>query len=162
MKKVLLIGLILAICILAFPQGVMAATDIKGADVNAQVVDTCKVTAEFVPPSGGVWNLERNVANALPNGIHVTVDSSSKWSLDVVDAKATDPGFMVSTVGAIPLNNAFVFEGAGLAASRNLFPSGQLAQPVTPYDYDIGQPITATDNSDLAYIITVTFTLISL
>jgi hypothetical protein len=158
MKKLLFIGLILAIFILAMPQGVMALSDIKTAEVSATVADTCIVTASFVPPSGG-WNLLRNNANALPNGIHVTVDSSSPWGLVATDEKGTDKGKMISTVGAIPLQTAFVFDGVGLATAHTLFPSGKAAQPVTGYDYAIGQPVTALDNSALDYTITVTFTL---
>jgi|WetSurMetagenome_2_1015567.scaffolds.fasta_scaffold865654_1 hypothetical protein len=160
MKKILLLGFILAILLFAFPQGVLAATDSKGAEVTASVADTCIVTASFTEPTGG-WILERNAPNALSPGIHVTVDSSSPWGLVASDEKTgLTKGFMTS--GGSQLSTPFVFRTGGLATPQTLFPSGSPAQPVTGYDYDIGQPVTATDNSALSYTITVTFTLTSL
>jgi hypothetical protein len=160
MKKVLLIGLILAICILAFPQGVMAASD--NAEVIATIESVSEVHASFV----GGWVLERGADNSFDNAILVTVDSTSPWGLTASDEKSVEDhkGYMVGSDGS-PLATAFEFNGAGLAAPQTLFPAGQAGQEEnteSPYPYGIDQDVTEDDNSALApYTITVTFTLTS-
>jgi hypothetical protein len=163
MKKVLLIGLILAILLFAFPQGVMAAdTDSDTAEVTADINDVCEVTATYV---GGTWALDRNsgTSNLNDDAISVTVDSTSPFDLMAEDMAGTaNDGFMVS--GVIPLKTGFILEG---------FAAGALAGPVTvindhaPQDasvepaflYDIAQQVTDDDDSSKTYSITVTFTL---
>ena len=160
MKKVLLIGLILAICILAFPQGVMAATSGDTANVVANIEDKCEVTSTFNAPALG-WNLERNAPNDLSNAITVTVDSSSPWGLvashtPVVPA---NKGFMVSSDGATRMKTAFVFAGTGLAVDNALFDPGQTPQAKTTYNWAVGQPVLWSDNAALVYNMVITFTL---
>jgi hypothetical protein len=158
MKKVLLLGLILAICMLAFPQGVMAATDY--ANVIANIPDFSEVTATFNAPSGG-WILARNADNSLSNAITVTVNSTSPWSLVAADKTNTPKGYMVSTdVSATPMKTAFVFAGTGLGADNTLF-SDQPPQDKTTYNWAIGQPVLWSDNAALEYKIVITFTLTS-
>jgi len=166
MKKVLLIGLILAILLLAFPQGVMAVdSDFDTALVTANIDDVCAVTADYV---GGTWNLARDSADANlnDNAISVTVDSTSPFDLMAEDKAGTaNDGFMVS--GTTPLKTGFVLEGfaAGALASEVTVINDhgpQDAADVDPFLYDIAQQVTNDDDSSLEYKITVTFTLNSL
>jgi hypothetical protein len=79
MKKVLLIGLILAICILAFPQGVLAADD--SATVNANIATSLDFTAAGPV---GTWDLQPSgdtttASNA--DGITFFVNSNGAWGV---------------------------------------------------------------------------------
>jgi hypothetical protein len=95
MKRVLLIGFILAVCILAMPQGVMAVAPGTGVPVvvNALYDQQTDFTAALDNPSGGwVWNLVVNTLpgdNDKPNAIHFSVSSLYGWSVSGVDSYAT-------------------------------------------------------------------------
>jgi len=100
MKKLLLLGLILAICVLAMPQGVLAAT--QSPVVNANIAHTLTFTAT----SPGTWTMGRTggvaTDNLLSTGstgpIPITVDSANKWEITAIDAKTgTNQGHMVPT-----------------------------------------------------------------
>ena len=159
MKKVLLIGLILAICILAFPQGVLAATSGDTANVVANIEDKCEVTSTFNTPALG-WNLARNAPNDLSDAITVTVDSSSPWGLVASDEKtvALGKGYMTASDGT-KMKTAFVFAGTGLETPNPLFDPGQTPQTKTTYNWAVGQPTIWSDNAALEYKIVITFTL---
>jgi len=163
MKKVLLIGLILAILLLAFPQGVSAAVD------SAEVAATMEPVSEVIATFAGGWNLERGTANLFANAISVTVDSNSPWGLTAQDLKAANPGFMVGSDPALtPLKTGFKFHtyGAGVIKdSQTLYGAGQAGQvknTATPYTYNVDQDVLFNDNSAFdPYTITITFTLTS-
>jgi hypothetical protein len=162
MKKLLLIGMILAILILAMPQGVMAADD--DAVVTATVADVSVVNVAPV----AAWELDRGTANLNTDAISVTVDSTSPWGLTVQDTKETNAGFMVGNDDPkTPLDAGFVFEGfepGTLNAEQTLFDPGQIPQvenTESPYLYDIDQDVSNEDDSSLTYQITLTFTLTS-
>jgi hypothetical protein len=91
MKKVLLIGLILVICVLAFPQGVMA--DLSSAAVNANIVQSLSFGATG---PGGVWDLQAGPATTTTTtdaqGIKFDVTSNGAWNVNV--KSATNTGHM--------------------------------------------------------------------
>jgi hypothetical protein len=157
MKKVLLIGLILAICVLAFPQGVLAAD--QNVEINANVNDVSELTAAWV---GGTWDLYRASTdeNLKSQAVHVTVDSSSQWTLSAADANSEgDSGYMISSGdGSTPLATKFKLDGQNLDIET--LREGN-AEPLTDYYFDVQQQVINTDDSSLTYKITVTFTLTS-
>jgi hypothetical protein len=104
MKKLLLIGLILAICILAFPQGVMAAQTAP-VTVNAQFSDFLCLTASNPV---NTWTLDfsqLNYVNTLSaaNGITLNPDASRTWKITVYNA--TDRKFFSPTATPHLLTN---------------------------------------------------------
>jgi hypothetical protein len=168
MKKVLLLGLILAIFILAMPQGVLAATDSSPAIVTASVQDALDVQATW---NGGTWALAQsdNTLNPTGGAINVTVYSTSPWYLGVSDANTgTNTGKMISTTGTtpmIPLGSFFrISRDTPLALAvlpqTTIISNGQ-AQVPTDYKFAIAQQILPTDDSARDYSITLTFLLTS-
>jgi hypothetical protein len=89
MKRVLLIGIILAILILAMPQGVLA---IDTAIVNANVKDviTFDVGNNFISP----WLLTTGQINSQTSGVDLFITSNSRYDVNVFGTnggKLTDP-----------------------------------------------------------------------
>jgi len=161
MKKVLLIGLILAICILAMPQGVMAALgDSAPATVTGNFASIAILKAQFNPGSPA-WALSRGSNNPLTGGINVSVDCNQPWQVNAADTDAApDKGFMTSPLPArliMPFN---------VTASDNAWHNLQapfqvvtgFSQPYTNYYYNIRQEVTNDDKAG-SYAITVTYTI---
>ena len=67
MKQVLLLGIILAILILAMPQGVWAAQlgDPASAVVNAEITDHIALIAVFVPPLRVVLDFRQTAEQSI-------------------------------------------------------------------------------------------------
>ena len=175
MKRVLLLGFILAICVLAVPQGVSAATlgTPSSAVVNAEVADHAAITVVFVPPTTpGYWLLDRQWDNELSNGIHMNVDCSQPWAVTVVTDANTVPGtqgYMLSTVGGIKLNQPFYIKCTigSVPGNYHTLTSGAYGiasgtpQLPTDYFYNIAQPVVVADNAALSYTMTQVYTLAS-
>jgi hypothetical protein len=173
MKKVLLIGLILAICILAFPQGVMAAeTGNDNVIVTASFTGTALQFDAFQDP-GFTWALVESAAGIIPpngnlkvNGMNFTVDSRADYTVTAVDSKGTDRGHMTnggSGAGYHFLANPFLIEGTSTMV--NLEGTGttpvtiQAGTPaLTNFKKDIDQAVVQSDYAAPSYAITVTFT----
>ena len=181
MKKVLLIGLILAICILAMPQGVLAAT--ATPVVNANIAHTLVFTA----PSPSLWTLGRgatatdNLLSSGPGAIPIGVDTANKWELKAIDANAGGieghQAHMIPTSGfvptyALPLENALEVQTGGwggtptftaLPESGNAPVIIRSAQPsgVVSFTEDLKQTVGISDYVLTAgtYQMTITFTL---
>ena len=111
MKKLLLIGLILAICILAFPQGVLAADSI--AEVNANIQETLSFTATGPSGEWALTPVATTTTATNAEGITFDVTSNALWNVNV---KSTTPAngkmvpFMVES-GATPLDKVLKIEG---------------------------------------------------
>jgi|WetSurMetagenome_2_1015567.scaffolds.fasta_scaffold185791_2 hypothetical protein len=153
MKKVLLLGLILAILLLAFPQGVMAATGTpQNVPVNANVVSAISCTASGPAQQA----LTRGSNNELATAFTGTVISTNNWQLVATDQKTTpttEVGYMVPTTGFAPstgpkaLVAPFAIQTSGAAYSP-------LTSPVTvalgaagsnPYTKGMQQPVGNDD-----------------
>jgi hypothetical protein len=91
MRKLLLIGLVIAVCMLAFPQGVLAA------DVPIAATLGSSITFDASGPSDA-WALSYNESehiNTLVDGIHLAVTSNDNWSVTVIgnnNGKFTEMG----------------------------------------------------------------------
>jgi hypothetical protein len=164
MKKLLLIGLILAILLLAFPQGVMAVDDDQ-AVINANLAG---VTLNFkVTEPGGMWELARG-ANTLgttdATKIKIEVDTSNYWTVSAEDTTTAHKGHMISagtpatfltqvlyiqkTVGNGPLS-AKVDVGSGNPGNYSN----------TVFYRTLDQEVLTTDKAMTDYKITLTFTV---
>jgi hypothetical protein len=165
MKKLLLIGIVLAICILAMPQGVLAATETSPVTVNALYAGNplAFAAAEDVASGGWAWNLLVNNDNYKSPALKFTVTSSSNWN---VLATATDGGFMKGSLGT--LKQPFQMEvnqggtattvGSGLTVLHDYGP----VAPNTIYKSAIWQSVGNDDfGSTTGYAITLTFTCTS-
>ena len=165
MKRVLLLGMILAILILAMPQGVLAGSALNNATVTASVTDYAAITAAFEPPVGG-WNLTRYSVddNLCPNCVNVTVDSSTKWGTTVADEKgagATE-NHMVADANPWPaLIDHFQIDGSDLSSGK-ILEANKAAQGPSSIPYNIAQKIELTDDTVYNYKIVLAFTLTSL
>jgi hypothetical protein len=82
MKRVLLIGFILAILILAMPQGVLALTQGSNVDVKAIFAPPLTFSASSASTSGSVtWNLGRGSDNLYPSGLSFTIGAAAPWDI---------------------------------------------------------------------------------
>jgi hypothetical protein len=106
MKRVLIIGFILAILILAMPQGVLADTKTSGVTVNANIQNVLDFTATNGGGSEG-WTMTRGTTNTITNGVGFDVKSSAPWSITV--AESTTPPLPT------PTNNGLMKESDGTA-----------------------------------------------
>ena len=183
MKRILLFGMILAICILAMPQGVLATVITPGGVVvDAKYAGSALTfTADkYVTGHTGVqassppafptwpWALSENAAaatapfNLQANALHFTVDSTLNWD---VSASGTDNGYMRSTAAKPLLDNPFQIknEGGSWVATPN---NGAAIEDGVPADTefwkDIDQKVVQADYSAGAYSITETFTCTNL
>ena len=158
MKKLLLIGLILAICILAMPQGVSAAT--ASPIVNANIVHTLVFTA----PSPAAWVLDRgtgatdNYLSSTGSGtapIAMSVDSANGWGVTAVDANTgANAGHMVpvspfTPTAAGPLVNVLQVLTVGPVGPTGTYTALPTASPFTPVSIKTGTSGVTTWNEDL-------------
>jgi len=119
MKKLLLIGFVLAICLLAFPQGVLAdkaESPVVDANIEHALVFTAPSPAEWTLTRGSVAtdNYLSDTGSADP--IFITVSTAQNWELTAEDVSVLGTkGKMVPTAGwkpdaAGPLTNALYIE----------------------------------------------------
>lgn len=95
MRKLLLIGLVIAVCMLAFPQGVMAAS--VPITVNANLGNYIEFTAAgpSVDWELNYLNVPDPFVNTLSNAISFYGESNVPWRVTVEgdhNGKFTDPG----------------------------------------------------------------------
>jgi hypothetical protein len=167
MKKLLLLGLILAILILAMPQGVSAATAPANPVVNANIAHTLVFTA----PSPAAWVLDRgtvatdNYLSSTGSGtapIVMTVDSANGWGVTAVDANIlTGAGHMVpvtpfTPAEAGPLVNALQVMTAGPVGPTGTYTALPTASPFTPVTIRTGVSGVTTWNEDLKQTVALT------
>jgi len=166
MKKVLLILFVLAICVLAFPHGVMAA-DIKNPDpvlVTANVDQT--ITCGAAGPA--LLTLSRG-ENIVPAQFTLTVTSTNNWQLTAEDNLGGEgAGYMVPESGhfptaAIALLSPFSIENSAsgysaLTSSVEVATGGHGDTP--EFTKGLSQPISNDDYSLTTgnYEITIKFT----
>ena len=170
MKRVLLLGMILAIFILLIPQGVSAVTlDSSSALVYANLTDYADISAVFNAPDGVFgWNLTRNMNNDLGDGISVTIDCTQPWGFTADDANSgTNTGHMIASDGSGKfLATSFKLENStaqlqsldGLPLTMG--DGGPQSAQTTPFD--IQQPVTYGDDASKDYKITIASYIISL
>jgi hypothetical protein len=162
MKRVLLLGIVLAIFILAMPQGVLAITN-PAVPVTANVADVLECTADG-GSSTAAWALVRGQDNVLSgsNGITLTVNSTFDWNLIAQDLTGSGTvGHMYDSGVLKFLNQPFMIEDdastmTSLAGTVDI-ESGP-PQAETTYTHDISQEVEFADYSGDGYTITVTFT----
>ena len=100
MKRILLLGIILAILILAMPQGVLALSDAKTAIVNANVVQALTFS---VTPAGALtdWQLTSGTTNDQADAVTFHVISTAGWDVKAADATTSGhPGHLVQWDGS--------------------------------------------------------------
>jgi hypothetical protein len=120
MKRVLLIGIILAIFILAMPQGVMADTKTSPVTVNANIINHLTCTATNGGTSSG-WAMTRGTTNTMGDGVAFVLKSSAPWVITVAESatpvQPTPPhaGFMKESDGT-----AYVDGGKFLASALGI------------------------------------------
>jgi hypothetical protein len=165
MKKVLLILFVLAICVLAFPHGVMALPGTDSAIVNAEIKPTALVF-DVTDPTG-TWTMLRGTNNLEPtNTIKIEIDSSLVWTVTAVGSGADHTGHMISaTAPATFLQNAVMIESTmapagfkSLETSQNVQtgPAGNKADTV--FSPDLSQLVDDSDFARNDYKITIAFT----
>jgi len=168
MKKVLLLGLILAILILAMPQGVLAATGTGSATVSASIEDY--TTLSVVQPSLWTMSFANNpiqcdsvaTCNLKDNAISGTVYSSDDWTLT---AHADAPYQMgASSTGPYLTNLLYIQTESGWG---DLNVPGTIAHGAgnlavgEPFANDLKQTLADADRSDLGYSIVIALTATS-
>jgi hypothetical protein len=166
MKKVLLIGLILAILLLAFPQGVMAAEKDKEVEINAAYAGG-ELSFDAYLTAGVEFNwalVEALVggANARSAALTFTLDSPLDWTVNAADAAGVSDteGHMISSSTDYVLANHFLIDneaGTPIAIVGN--PEIEVGVPeTTGFTKDIDQPVIQKDYAADDYQITITFT----
>jgi hypothetical protein len=162
MKKLLLIGLILAICILAMPQGVLAATDDGFAVVSANINDY--VSLIVTPP--GNWPLAYDATtcgaacNELAPAIGFAVSSNDAWTVRSLDDTLQD-GFMVGKASTnTPLANRLLIGPDTSTAYVNLIINQDLQTGTMSGSFtkNLRQTLAITDDSrNNPFTITINF-----
>jgi len=111
MRKLLLLGFILAILMLAFPQGVMAATEDQ-ATVSATVKTVTDIDVELTTPTAWVLNRLDADENDKNDAINVTVDCNGDWTVTPTDVNTASEtqGYMLDSTGSIKLTDPFQLE----------------------------------------------------
>jgi hypothetical protein len=168
MKKVLLIGFVLAICILAFPHGVLAIDQppavIIDATYGADSVSSLDVNLapEFL------WDLKVNDQNEKLAALEFEVNSLAKWDVTATDTYGGPyKGFLRGSVG--PLITEYqmtVNEGAGgyqnLLTDGLIVKQGAASTSPQPWTESLRQWVGPTDlASSSGYHTEITFTLIA-
>ena len=163
MKKVLLIGFILVILLLAFPQGVMAADDTGSATVSATISDY--ITLHVDTPTAWVLSFTANgcggddACNQKDDAISGTVHSSDDWTLATV-AHAT--GKMATSAVALQ-NNLLIETDPSVAAGYSDLTAARTLETGTggltvgePFANNLRQTLDIQDRSDIGeYSITI-------
>ena len=160
MKKVLLILFVLAICVLAFPQGVLAAT----FPSNDVVISANYGTTTTFNAAKGVfpvpWNLAAGYDNEVKDGIVFTLTTQAPtWR---VTAESDNGGFMHGNQG----NLLSPFLVHSTFNSQYLAPTGGMVVKEGSSNYNnqnwneyIRQPVALNDmGSGNGWTITIVFT----
>ena len=176
MKRILLLGIVLAICILVMPQGVLAnEITPDGVLVDASYAGSAltftadKNTGEGAP--SWPWALSENAADAdapwnlQDNALVFTVDSTLDWT---VGATASDDGYMRTETTTVKplLNNPFMIatdDGLSMTDLELIdLETTTTIETGIPADVgfskDIDQKVVQADYSASDYKITLTFT----
>jgi hypothetical protein len=181
MKRVLLIGIILAILILAMPQGVLAVGPNAPLPVvvNAQYGATSATTFDAVLHTvSGVWTWDLVTPSASDNlkspAIDFTVNSLAIWDVTAYDSYATpagrQKGFLHGDLGDLQ-NPVQMTSGGGV--TWNTLTTYTSGSPLTVYSgasktsaqtwsENLKQPVTATDlASHSGYHTQITYTCVA-
>jgi hypothetical protein len=164
MKKLLLIGLILAILILAMPQGVLAVTDPQVV-VNAYMANTIDLTA--TSNVANPWLLVRGTNSPSP-GVTLTPIANNPYKVVVKDSSTGGTGKMQykGIVSGVPatLTDFFYVGALQITGSDQQILTGLPADSGTPVPYSISQYVELQDYATTGlgnevYSITLTFTI---
>jgi len=164
MKRILLLGIILVICILAMPQGVMA---LEYADVTANVDSVLEL--DVTGPSE--WLLTTGEVNVNPDAIDYTIIANSPWSVTIVPTP--DDGIMAATLTDHVLGSVLEIEtipdgvpsGSYLPVitTAKILSDDITAEAGNPYSANLQQDVAWTDErlteTGDVYKITLTFTI---
>jgi hypothetical protein len=182
MKRVLLIGIILAICILAMPQGVLAATSGGGAaqqaDVTAKIASYIDLTVSG--PGTTTWNMAFipltdecalgggtpfGHCNQLTEAINFALSSNDGWTVNS-KANPTFGGWMWKDGTTIPhLVNMLQIGPDGSSAyvttdvDRSLKTGAKTAS--TSFKQTLRQVVDINDDATNTYKITLTFNAVT-
>jgi hypothetical protein len=167
MKKLLLIGLILAILLFAFPQGVMAVDKTSPVTINAVYNVPLAFEAKQIAPTGP-WNLKAGDLNFVDNALQFNVTAASIWAVTATDTTGANP-YAGHTVGymtgdAHDLQNAWLMQREGTGVGQTIIGSPTVLSggqwPVLRTFYsDMWQQVTNTDfGSPNPYHMIITFT----
>jgi hypothetical protein len=169
MKKVLLILFVLAICVLAFPHGVMAldipatggAVEI-GATYGDEAATTFTAVLDGSEADPWSWPLSVGV-NTKNTAIHFSVDSLADWSITATDT-LTGTGYMQGSEHPLStlfeISTEYVPVWNDLAGADLPINEGHSSTSPQPFDESIRQTVTGTDYaSTTGYQMEITFTL---
>ena len=160
MKKVLLILFVLAICVLAFPHGVMA-DNVQDKPVTIEAdygSEFVTVFDAYLDPEFPAWTLGEG-ANGRTDAIFFELNTLDDWIV-TGDASATS-GKMVGSEH--PLKNLFLVDsplyGPMGFASELKFNEGKSSTSDQDWKSDVSQVVAPDDYaSSTPYAITITFT----
>jgi hypothetical protein len=166
MKRILLLGIILAICILAMPQGVLAATASSGG--SAVVSATIEDYINLVVTGPSVWTLSYTASacgdhcNVLSPGIKFDISSNDGWTLT---ASKNGPNDGYLKAGTYNLANRLFIGPNPYAAPENWISTDAAhkietgLKGVTPqFSRDLQQTLSINDDANLGtYSITLAF-----
>jgi hypothetical protein len=171
MKKVLLILFVLAICVLAFPHGVMAADPITPDPVIITAwYEGSALAFEVDLDLGEGWILAvGGDDNWQDNALTYTVSASHDWSVSADDIQTNAPsteGFMVGDEGPLtsPIQMQYNEDGAIdlTGGSRNVLEGYGPIAPGTVYYSDLWQKVVDSDFGSVnPFAITIQFTCTS-
>ena len=170
MKKVLLIGFVLAILLLAFPQGVMAAvSDGDSAIVTATIADYI----DLVVTGPSTWGLTYTATqcaipsdytncNQLTNAISFDISSNDGWALSVLGDNTGNQGFLRSSgTGAASLQRRFLIGPDSSSNYVTVETTKQLHIGVlgdtVPFTKNLQQTLAITDDATKTYTLTLVF-----
>jgi hypothetical protein len=167
MKKVLLIGFVLAILLIAFPQGVMAETAPDTVTVTAEYLYS---PLEFSADLAGEfnWDLEEAAeggANEYPGALVFVVDSPLAWDVYAADTTGSQPGYLYSPTAAVHnLANPFLIADEGDDDMIDII-AGPIIESGVPADIGfiktIDQVVEQEDYAANDYSITITFSCVN-
>jgi hypothetical protein len=162
MKRVLLIGIILAILILAMPQGVSAATN-----TPLTILATVPQSIEFVPTwTATSWPLSfvspGPTTTTDSDALHFVVTSNAPWAVTAADTDATNTnGHMAPYVGTAygtpVLVNELKVGGIAHLTNTGILLHSDTATGVTTFDEPLAQTLVSSDSSVPGYRIVLTF-----
>jgi hypothetical protein len=170
MKKLLLILFVLAILLLAFPQGVMADPVNQPVIVNAQYTTAQLTFTANTVESKFPWTLVRSDVSGYNDNLNTdalvfTVDSNSPWTVVAADTSTAHKGHMIEagTAGSHFLASLFQIRDTNTYTLDGASPVQiQTGNPVdVGFTKSIAQPLLVESHdfaSSAGYTITVTFT----
>jgi hypothetical protein len=161
MKKLLLLGFILAVCILAMPQGVLADTS-KNVAVTAQVESVSNLTVSTEAITWPDFGRGDNTLGSLASpAVIVHVDNNLHYN---VQASANNNGFMTDSLLDAYTAPFYLHGDEGnwkfdtITTPQDVVSDGDLGSDVTS-NYYFSQYIDNDDSANLGHAITLTFAL---